>query len=143
MKKISLLQIIIALIIIVVAVLGYWSMKSGRLNIPFSIKQSKGYQAVFLTNGQVYFGKVSNLNSRYIKLEDIYYLQVQQIQPKPEETPTKEGEQPKLSLIKLGNEIHAPEDAMNINSDQILFWEDLKDSGQVVQAIQKDKEAKK
>lgn len=142
MRKIFLLHVIISLVIIIVAVGGYWLVKNGRINFNLgSPKKANDYQAVFLTNGQVYFGKLSNLNRRYVRLEDIYYLQVQQIQP-PEEK-TKQEEQPKLTLIKLGNEIHAPEDVMNINRDQILFLEDLKESGQVVQAIQKDKESKK
>ena len=40
-----------------------------------------------------------------------------------------------LDLVKLGQEIHGPEDVMNINVDHIVFWEKLKDSSPVVQAI--------
>src|SRR3989339_190500 len=32
------------------------------------------YQAVFLSNGQVYFGKVTDANLQTLVLEDIYYL---------------------------------------------------------------------
>lgn len=41
----------------------------------------------------------------------------------------------RISLAKLGNELHGPEDKMFINSDQLLFWENLKDDGQVAKAI--------
>lgn len=89
------------------------------------------YQAVFLDNGQVYFGKLSSLNSDYVQLTDIYYLQVdQQVQPDQSTTP-----QQQISLAKLGNELHGPEDQMFINPDKIVFWENLKDSGQVTEAI--------
>src|SRR5882757_6426406 len=34
----------------------------------------KKYQAVFLTNGQVYFGNVKSMGKDYINLTNIYYL---------------------------------------------------------------------
>jgi len=37
--------------------------------------------------------------------------------------------------VKLGSEIHGPEDLMIINRAQILFVENLKPSGRVSQAI--------
>lgn len=94
--------------------------------------KSKQYQAVFLTNGQVYFGKVSKVDNSYVKLSKIYYLQVQQqVQPKDQ----KNTDQPQVSLAKLGSELHGPEDTMYISRQQVLFWENLKDDGKVVQAI--------
>lgn len=90
------------------------------------------FQAVFLTNGQVYFGHVKGAAKRYVTITDIYYLQVDQpIQPEPKDKTTE----PKVSLIKLGGELHGPKDEMQINRDQILFIEELKDDSKVVQAI--------
>lgn len=90
------------------------------------------YQAVFLSNGQVYFGKLTNKNAKYVLLEDIYYLQLKR--PLQEQKP---GEQqvPDLTLIKLGNELHGPMDRMEINQDHVLFIENLKDDSKVVTAI--------
>jgi len=95
---------------------------------------TKEYQAVFLnsSDGQVYFGKLSSLNSQYYMLTDIYYVRVQQVQPGAAKTDTSSN----ISLVKLGNEIHGPEDAMYINKNNVMFWENLKSSGQVVKAIQ-------
>ncbi|MBI3495024.1 hypothetical protein HY065_00135 [Candidatus Berkelbacteria bacterium] len=94
------------------------------------------YQSVFLTNGQVYFGKITGRTSEQTTLVDVYYLQVQQpIQPTD---PNKKVEQqPQISLVKLGNELHKPEDEMTINNQQILFVEKMKEDGQVVQAIRR------
>src|SRR5436190_1053173 len=36
---------------------------------------SKEYQAVFLTNGQVYFGKISDLNKSNLILKNIFYIE--------------------------------------------------------------------
>lgn len=96
--------------------------------------KGKQYQAVFLTNGQVYFGKLKNPDSAYVKLTDIYYLQVQQT-VQPDQQKEDANKQPNVSLAKLGSELHGPEDTMYISRDQILFWENLKDDGKVAQAI--------
>lgn len=40
-----------------------------------------------------------------------------------------------FSLVKLGNELHGPEDKMSINLSQVLFVEDLKVDSKVVEAI--------
>lgn len=89
------------------------------------------WQAVFLSNGQVYFGKVVKQSKDTIVVKDIYYLQVNQaIQPKEQNQA-----QPELSLVKLGNELHGPTDEMRINRIQVLFIEDLKPDSRVVTAI--------
>jgi hypothetical protein len=90
------------------------------------------YQAVFLNSadGQVYFGKLKTLNAKYYQLNDIYYVRVNQVQPDK-----NQQAQTNISLAKLGNEIHGPEDVMYINKDDVMFWENLKEDGQVVKAI--------
>lgn len=98
---------------------------------------AKGYQSVFLSNGQVYFGKLSG-SGPWLVLSDIYYLQA------PEPLQQTGGERAKdsnqnIQLVKLGNELHGPLDAMYIERDQVLFWENLKDDSRVVDAISKYK----
>ncbi len=90
------------------------------------------YQAVFLNGGQVYFGKITTTNGKFVRLNDIYYLRVnQQVQPNGQ---TTNGD---VQLVKLGCELHGPQDQMVINADQVVFWENLKDDGQVAQAVAK------
>jgi len=97
----------------------------------------KGYQAIFLTNGQVYFGKLSNLNHKYITITDIYYLQVSSNTGLQGSTSSGDNSS-QVSLAKLGSELHGPKDEMYIASDQMLFWENLNgSSSKVVQAIDK------
>lgn len=101
----------------------------------------KQYQALFLTNGQVYFGKISQVDNNYVKIRDIFYLQVQQtVQPK--DAKADPNAQPQVSLAKLGSELHGPDDVMYVSRTQVLFWENIKDDGKVVQAI-KEFKAKK
>jgi hypothetical protein len=96
--------------------------------------QEDKYQAVFLDSqdGQVYFGKLDIYNEELYRLVDIYYVRVENpIQPEGANQPV----QPNISLAKLGNELHGPQDAMFIRRDKVLYWENLKDDGQVVTAI--------
>lgn len=91
------------------------------------------YQAVFLNGGQVYFGKIKTLNSEYLTVDNIYYLRVnEQVQPDGD---AANQPQQDISLAKLGCELHGPEDRMVINREQVTFWENLKDDGQVAKAI--------
>jgi len=101
------------------------------------IDQGK-YQAVFLTNGQVYFGKVASHEGNYVELDDIYYLQVKPVLQQGDngnDNKNPQEQKTELSLVKLGNELHGPLDRMMINRDQVVFIEDLKDDSKVTDAI--------
>ena len=94
------------------------------------------YQAVFLVNGQVYFGKVTDANSQTLILENIYYLRsAGDLQTSEIKNSTTTPATDNFSLVKLGNELHGPEDKMSINLNQVLFTEDLKIDSKVVEAI--------
>lgn len=97
---------------------------------------STKFQAVFLNGGQVYFGKIRSLNTKFITIDNIYYLRVnQQVQPNQKAASTDTTANQDVSLAKLGCELHGPTDVMVINRDQVLFWENLKTDGQVSKAI--------
>jgi len=68
-------------------------------------------------------------------LKDIYYFRYGDIKQVDEEKTLKTD----LSLIKLGEELHGPEDMMVIRRDQVFFGENLKNDSKVVKAIQADK----
>lgn len=99
------------------------------------------YYAVFLKSDQVYFGKVSDRDSQYLHLINVYYLSMtERLQPlaeEGEEDTTATG--PKFTLIKLGRELHDPADDMFIRQDEISFIEPLRDDSRVIQAIEKAK----
>lgn len=100
--------------------------------------QKDKLQAVFLEGGQVYFGSISDLNDKFMRLNNIYYLRVdQQVQPEQE----GQQSQQQISLAKLGCELHGPQDLMVINRDSVMFWENLKEDGQVTQAVKQFIEA--
>jgi len=120
------------LLLAVVAGLAFWLM-SKESSVSAQINQDK-YQAVFFTNGQVYFGKLSPIGDDYFKLKDVYYLQADSEKSKnPQETTKQDAGD--VQLIKLGSEIHGPEDEMTISENQMLFFENIKDDGDVGKSI--------
>ncbi len=98
------------------------------------------YQAVFLNNGQVYFGNIKNIGANTFDLQNIYYLQTNGTTTAAAATANTATDS-NVSLVKLGCELHGPYDRMIINSEQITFWENLRDDSQVVKAIADYKKA--
>ncbi|HUP26087.1 MAG TPA: hypothetical protein VM124_00375 [Candidatus Limnocylindrales bacterium] len=89
-------------------------------------------QAIFLNGGQVYFGNITDLNDKFMRVSKIYYLRVNQtVQPNGNAAANNQD----VSLVKLGCELHGPDDSMVINQEQVIFWENLKTDGQVAKAV--------
>lgn len=131
---------IAAVLIVVLGAAFFFFSRSG--NLPGGVIKDSGdnisdYSAVFLTNGQVYFGKLTELNSDEVVIVDIFYLQVNQQEGlQPSNASTNNAASPEISLVKLGNELHGPNDRMRINRSQVLFTESLKDDSKVVKAVE-------
>ena len=89
-------------------------------------------QAVFLQTGQVYFGDIKAITDNSIDLQNIFYLQTSEATEATSKTATANNN---VSLVKLGCELHAPQDRMIINRDQVTFWENLNTDGQVAKAV--------
>jgi hypothetical protein len=83
------------------------------------------YQAVLLTNGSVYFGKLQGYGSSAPELTQVYYV-VSQTNP--------ETKQVTNSLIRRGQELHKP-DRMYLNPRQILFVEPVGTDSRLAQLI--------
>ncbi len=130
MLKVVMVGMIISVAILVAAVIAF-VVFGGNKSEDELIKTSQ-YQAVFLNDqsGQVYFGKLSVVNSKFYKITDIFYVRVNQVQPD-----SGSEESNKASLVKLGSELHGPEDEMFVPRDKVLFWENLKNDGKVAKAI--------
>lgn len=124
---------LVALVLLVA--IGWLIFSNGSTSGETNQIDNNKYQAVFLnggaTSGSVayttYFGHITKLNSSYFILKDVYYLTTSS-------TDTSGNANPQLT--KLGcQQLHSPFDEMVINRNQVAFWENLQDSGKVVQAI--------
>jgi hypothetical protein len=98
-------------------------MRAGQQAAP--VKFATEYQAVFMDNGQVYFGKLENPESTYPLLRNVFYVQNQVNQ---------ETKQVFNLLVKRGKEWHSP-DVMYLNQRHILMVEPVAPESQVGQLI--------
>lgn len=128
-SKAGFLTFAVSIAILIVAVIGFMTLSNENSQEEQNVDKSK-FQAVFLNGGQVYFGKIGELNNKFMEVANIYYLRVNQ-QVQPGQTNASND----VSLVKLGCELHGPQDSMVINREQVIFWENLKGDGQVAKAI--------
>ena len=121
-----------SLIILVVICAGL-SVYMNKSDLPGDLSE---WQAVFLADGQVYFGHLEEQNRQFFRLTEVHYLKygasIQQEKDMLNSTTAQN-----LNLIKLGGEVHGPENMMYIPKDKILFIENLRPASGVVQAINK------
>lgn len=88
-----------------------------------------GYSAVYLDNGQEFYGKVEGKDGGYLVMTDAFYYQpwVRSLVPG------------NMRILKLGLEIHQPEDRVYISPSHVVMQERLKNDSKVVKAILKYK----
>ena len=88
------------------------------------------YQAVFLTNGQTFFGSYHDRLGPYVKVDSVYYIQ---------QSGGGEAGQPVTTrIVKRGTELHGPDSPMLIARTSILFVEDLTDESPVAKFMVQD-----
>lgn len=88
------------------------------------------YQAVFLANGQTYFGRYYERLGAYAKIEDVYYLQQTQ--------GTDPNAAPDTKIVRRGRELHGPTSRMLVPKSAVLFVEDLADASPFAQFMKQD-----
>jgi hypothetical protein len=116
---------LVVLAAIVVAVILIIGSVSGGNSLPSTV-DTKTYQAVFLSNGQVFFGKLSAGSSDYYELRHVYVLL---------SSVTSKGQPGAQTLVKLTREIHNPTDFMLINQRQVLYIENLDPAGKAAKLL--------
>jgi hypothetical protein len=99
------------------------------------IKIDTEYKAVFLDNGQIFFGRLEEVGPSYIMLKDIFYVQSQVIQQE------KDKKEVRNILIKRGNEWHGP-DLMYVTTRHIVVIEPVSPTSRVAQLIKEAKAQK-
>jgi len=114
---------IVSIVVVAAALfLFVWKVVAPQLASVFNAADYD-YQTVFLDNGQVYFGKVDKVDSNFVYLEDVFYLQV-----------NEKGGNP--VLVEMGTaELHRPQNHVKLSRERILMIQDLKPDSQVITAI--------
>ena len=106
-------------------------------------KANGKWQAVFLTNDQVYFGHLSQYGMNYWKLDDAHYIKVAKASvdaiPDAKNSKPNQDQQPQMenraTLMKVSQDVHQPEGTLYIPKEHILFWQDLQANSNVAQTL--------
>lgn len=110
------------LLVLTFAFVRWWDF---TLTPPWSAR----YQAVFLANGQTYFGHFRDRIGPYIKIDDAYYIQ---------STPNADAAKAADSrLVRRGSELHQPEHWILVPRSALLFVEDLRPESPFAQFMDK------
>ena len=130
-KVIFVLTTLIFILILIFTSISLWQNGIVRNTIQI-LKYRDSYQAVFLNNGQVYFGNVTEITNKYIILKDPYSIKLQQTQADEEGSAT----QSEVKLLSIEDEFYKPVGYMLIEKSGILFIEELQDSSQIINIIE-------
>lgn len=118
-------------IVLIVAGFALWKLFLSSAN---ASPKGDRYQAVFLDNGQVFFGKLKNTHGEYLRLENAFYSKAQEL-PADATAEQKASVNNNVSLIQVGKEVYGPENSLSIRAEQVLFWQNLTKDSKVSKAI--------
>jgi hypothetical protein len=129
LRRIVALLVVLAILVAVVLAVRTQVVRSGIATLfapgASEVIDHAAYQAVFLTNGSTYFGKLQPQGDDWFLLTDVFYL--------------SSSDQSGTQLIKRGNEAQGPKEPMIISRASVLFVENLRDDSDIVALIKKFK----
>jgi hypothetical protein len=119
----TLVILIGALIILIVVALLFYKTTSETNYVNTSTYQLVDIN-INVAGGQIYYGKIVRMNSSFVVLDNVFYIQ-----------PASSGTNQYLTSLTCT--LYDPQDQIVINRSQIAFWENLSSKSQVVTDIQK------
>lgn len=135
---------ITAITAIVIVVLSLWGPRLVLFFQTRFLPFSSGWEAVYMTSGDVYIGKIRGSASDVIKLSDTYLVQV--LKQDENNLGGKAnsfrltGSSNNLTLIKWGfSHPLKSEGELFINRANVAFWEKLDDDSDVVKQLESQK----
>jgi hypothetical protein len=108
-----------ALVVALAVIAAGW-----MISHPSAVSFDQTYQAVLLSNGQVYFGRLEGYGTENPVLREVFYVQ----------SGLNDQKQPTNILLKRGKEWHGP-DRMYLNPRQIIMVEPVGSTSRVYELI--------
>ena len=109
--------------VVIAAALSVSAYQGWRAGAPPAL--TTPYHAVLLSNGQAFFGRIENLQSEQVVLQDVFYIQSRS---------NPETKQVSNVLVKRGQEWHAP-DRMILSRRHIMLIEPVTETSHVAKLI--------
>jgi hypothetical protein len=132
--------VVLAGVLILLFVFGFQFTRSLSLRLQLM----KGWQAVYLVNGDLYVGKLRTYDDQTMELHDAYYVSLDAQGGNGGQAPSiqlQSGGFRTVSLLQWGfNQPLISEGILNIQRSNMLFWESLNDDAEIVQQIKAARE---
>lgn len=122
MSKLNKILLVVVVLLLIVLAFMLWKPDFSK------IVSGQSYYAVYLTTGDLYFGKM--VWYRPDVLTDVRLIQTKQ---------ASEKEQPSLSLVKFSDIVWGPSNELKLNKKNILWTAKLSENSQVIQLINAQK----
>ena len=116
MKKNLIILLVLVLVLLALGIAVGMMMKGGE--------GASAYSAVYLTTGDIYFGKLSWFPHPH--MTNVWLLQ----------RGVDAQNQPQLGVTPFKNAVWAPTDEITFSEKQIIFWARLRSDSQVVQGFE-------
>ena len=111
--------IIVALVVVVIVALGVWL----AVSLTASGSGSSEYSAVYLTSGDIYFGKLTWFP--HPRLTSVWLLQ----------RTVGEQNQPQLGVAPFTSAFWGPIDEIRLNPKEVIFWTRLRLDSELARAF--------
>ena len=130
---------------VLIVVILFWGPRAVLFFQTRFLPFSSGWEAVYMTNGEVYIGKIRGSTSQVIKLSDTYLVQVLKQDENNLGGKTNSfklnGGSNNLTLIKWGfNQPLKSRGELFFNRANIAFWEKLDKDSEVVKQLEQQKD---
>lgn len=116
-------KLILALVLAVVVIIALGLWLGFKFIGPKDPAGPSEYSAVYLSTGDIYFGKLSWFPWPHMK--NVWFMQ----------RGVDQQNQTQLGLAPLKNAFWGPVDEIYLNSKQVIFWTSLRNDSQVAQAL--------
>ncbi len=120
-KTVALIVVVVAALVAAAFLFGSWvlTLSTAKQNV----SKSSDYSAVYLTSGDIYFGKLSWFP--WPRLKNVWYIQ-RTVAP---------NSQSQLGVAPFVNAFWGPMDEVYLNPKEIIFWTRLRSDSQLVGAL--------
>jgi len=116
-----------AIIVVGAFLLTLWFIRGGT----GQVIDKTSYQVVYMSNGQAYFGKLQNVSGQFLTLASPFSAQ----NPQQDSSDTNAA----VPLVPVTEQVYGPENSIALRSENVLFWQNLRDDSKVTQAIKNQK----
>ncbi|MBI5306021.1 hypothetical protein HZB04_00285 [Candidatus Wolfebacteria bacterium] len=156
MKKITQILFLIAVIAVLAGGFLFWfknEIKEVFVKLSSIVASSNYVYAVHLNNGQLYFGNIKSISADTIVLKNAHILQMVQTQTNaPVSTsanfqvqPVNNNQQPVYGIAKRSeiNKAMPTDNVLFIERRNVLFWEKLESSSDIVKLFEAEEKSSK